>query len=76
MFVFDSAKVLRGGAQIQIERLQRLTPVIEELFHIEKDILEVITITDSFFLLDIGDLCAVRRINMYPSNWHIMCATA
>ncbi len=38
---FDSAKNLRAGAHTRDERLEHLSPVIEELFHVEQDLLEV-----------------------------------
>ena len=39
---FDSAKHLRGGSETPTQRLEQLHPVIEELFHVEQDLLEVI----------------------------------
>ena len=37
----DSAKMLRLGAHTAKERFENLTPVIEELFHVQQDLLEV-----------------------------------
>ena len=38
---FDSAKNLCAGTHTATERLEQLSPVIEELFHVEQDLLEV-----------------------------------
>ena len=37
----DSAKSLRGGAHTPTERFEHLSPVVEELFHLQQDLLEV-----------------------------------
>lgn len=38
---FDSARSLRAGAHSRSDRLEQFSPVIEELFHIEQDLLKV-----------------------------------
>ncbi|WAR09365.1 LOW QUALITY PROTEIN: hypothetical protein MAR_019323, partial [Mya arenaria] len=37
---FDSARYLRAGTHTRTERLEHFTPVIEELFHVQQDLLE------------------------------------
>ncbi|KAH3729457.1 hypothetical protein DPMN_055428 [Dreissena polymorpha] len=39
---FDSARVLRSGTHSRTERFDQLSPVIEELFHVQQDLLEKI----------------------------------
>ena len=38
---FDSARVLRSGTHSRTERFDQLSPVIEKLFHVQQDLLEV-----------------------------------
>lgn len=38
---FDSARSLRAVAHNRSDRLEQFSPAIEELFHIEQDLLEV-----------------------------------
>lgn len=38
---FDSARLLRAGTHSRTERLEQFSPVIEELFHVQQDLLEV-----------------------------------
>ncbi|XP_077867383.1 uncharacterized protein LOC144356546 [Saccoglossus kowalevskii] len=37
---FDSAKNLRAGTHTPTERLEQISPVVEEFFHMEQDLLE------------------------------------
>jgi hypothetical protein len=47
---FDSARSLRAGAHSRSDRLEQFAPVIEELFHVEQDLLEVRLIEDICFI--------------------------
>ena len=40
----ESAKRLRAGAHSSTERFEHLNPIVEELFHVQQDLLEVIYI--------------------------------
>lgn len=40
----DSAKNLRAGVHSSIERFEHLHPIVEELFHVQQDLLEVMYI--------------------------------
>ena len=37
----DSARALHAGTHTPLERFEHLSPVIEELFHVQQDLLEV-----------------------------------
>lgn len=37
----DSAKGLRAGVHSPVERFDHLSPVVEEIFHVQQDLLEV-----------------------------------
>ncbi|XP_053398465.1 uncharacterized protein LOC128556828 [Mercenaria mercenaria] len=39
---FDSARQLRAGAHTRTERLEQFTPVVEEMYHVQQDLLEKI----------------------------------
>ena len=38
---FNSAKNLRASARTRTDKLEQLSPIIEELFHVEQDLLDV-----------------------------------
>ena len=38
---FDSARQLRAGTHTRTDRLEQLYPIIEEMFHVQQDLLDV-----------------------------------
>ena len=39
---FDAAKLLRSGTHTADDRFEQFSPIVEEFFHVQQDLLEVI----------------------------------
>lgn len=67
----DSAKDLRAGAHEKLERFENLTPILEEMFHVQQDLLEVETCTD--MLTNVIDSGVSKHTNIYILNIELQC---